>query len=389
MNAYRFSIEWAKCEPQEGKWDEAAFAWYENLLTECEKRNVMPMLTLQHFVLPQWIAARGGWADEGNVQFYARFVREVAKRLGARVRLWCTINEPMVSVVGGYLGGFMPPGKRDPKLLVRASRNMHHGHVLAYDILHKELPEGAGPWKDFPVRVGIAHNMIDFMPDRWWHPLELVFAKAISTFYNSAWLEAIMGKRSSFGFKGIVPRMELVPGTARKTADFLGVNYYTKAYIKWRPRDSSPGTLPNFPLAIAFARRNEEKSDLGWAYHPQGFRKVLLQAAKYGMPVYITENGIADRDDRLRAKYVTAHLREVAQLIAEGVDIRGYFHWSLMDNFEWSEGFGPRFGLFKVDYKDFHREIRPSAQMLQRIIAAHEKGAAPAVDLIDTHGHPG
>ena len=159
------------------------------------------------------------------------------------------------------------------------------------------------------------------------------------------------------------------------------MNYYTKAYVRWRPRDASEGSLSGFPIGVAFARRNERQTDVGWSIHPEGFRRVLLQALSFGLPVYVTENGLADRKDEIREEYVRAHLLEVARLVGEGESILGYYHWSLLDNFEWREGFSPRFGLFHVDYETFARTPRKSALAYRDLVRAHA-GRPPHADLL-------
>jgi beta-glucosidase len=375
LGSYRFSVEWAKVEPEEGVWNEAALGWYEKLLDHCEKNGLLPMLTLHHFTTPQWLAKKGGFANPESITYFSRYVKKVIERLGARVPLWCTFNEPMVLALGSYLGGFMPPAVQDPKSVSGASVNIFQAHANAYSTIHDQIGERKGLWRDHPLQVGIAHNMLDFLPDRWWHPLERSLAMVVGDYYNRRWLKAVTGKKQSFGLPGLIPAAPTRTRLAKPSADFIGVNYYTKAYVRWRPRDATSGAVSGFPLGIAFARRNEEQTDVGWAIHPSGFRKILLQAASFGLPLYVTENGIADRKDRWRGKYLLLHLKEIARLIAEGEDIRGYYHWSLMDNFEWKEGFGPRFGLFRVDYGNFEREARPSAQLYRRIIEAHHGGA--------------
>lgn len=384
LNSYRFSIEWAKLEPKEGLWHEESFIWYVNLLEQCEKLRLLPMLTLHHFTLPQWMAEKGGFTSPDSVFYFTRFAEKVIERLGPRVPIWCTFNEPMVLLMGSYLGGFMPPAKNAPKLVGIASVHILEAHAKTYSLIH-QISERSGPWSEWPLQVGIAHNMLDVLPDRWWHPIENLLAWQVNRFYNLSWLDAICGRRQHFGIPFLIPFPKQVKELKnRVTVDYLGINYYTKAYMKWRPRDSSEESLATIPVGIAFARRKEEQSDMGWAIHPSGFRKVLKKAASYKLPIYITENGIADREDRWRAKYMAQHLRELGKLIREGVDIRGFFYWSLLDNFEWIKGFGPRFGLFQVNYQNFQRTERSSAGKFREIIRSHGGTRAPDPDLLDS-----
>jgi beta-glucosidase len=385
LNSYRFSIEWARVEPEEGKWDESALDWYARLLDECERLGLMPMMTLHHFTSPKWFADKGGFTQKNSADLFGRFTEKVAARLGSRVPFWCTLNEPMVLVIGTYLGKFMPPGLFSPERAGEACKNLLECHVRAYDILHSQIHHREGPWKEMPIQVGIAHNFLDFKPDRKWHPMERVLTWVLRSFYNRAWMDAIFGRKQHFGVIGLMPRpKQLKEALGRRTADFIGVNYYTKAYVKWRPKDASEGATVDFPIGISFARRKEPISDLGWAIHPKGLGRVLRECSKYGVPLYITENGIADREDKLRGEYLVEHLAEVAKVREEGVDVRGYFHWSLIDNFEWVKGFGPRFGLIAIDYADFKRTPRKSSVIYRKLIQAHTKDGhllAPRNDL--------
>jgi beta-glucosidase len=175
---------------------------------------------------------------------------------------------------------------------------------------------------------------------------------------------------------------EVLAARGRQTADFIGVNYYTKAYVQWRPRSFDVERAPEVPVGVLFARRKEPASDLGWAIHPEGFRRALRRASAYGVPLFVTENGIADRTDQMRGPFLLSHLQVLAEEIASGLDVRGYFHWSLLDNFEWSKGFWPRFGLFAVDYETLERAPTRSARLYREIIEAHEGGGPPQAEVL-------
>jgi beta-glucosidase len=294
----------------------------------------------------------------------------------------------MVLAVGAYLGKFMPPAEFAPEKFTLMTHALLKSHIHAYEVLHSEIPTRTGPWKHLPIQVGIAHNVLDFLPERAWHPIERLCALALHRFYNQSWLNAVCGRKQHFGILGLVPKAQPVrEALGRNTVDFIGINYYTKAYIQWRPKDISSESPVELPLGIAFARKKELASDLGWAIHPLGFRKLLHMASQYQLPIYITENGIADREDQHRSHYLMTHVAEIARAIQQGIDIRGYYHWSLLDNFEWIKGFWPRFGLFHVDYSSFERKWTQSAQLYQKMIHDHlkkkNKGSyhtAPQVD---------
>lgn len=361
LNGYRFSVEWSRLEPEEGRWDAESFDRYAEIIAECHKNGLKPMLTLHHFTSPLWFAHLGGFANPAAPPRFAAFTREVARRIGSRVPLWCTINEPMVLVVGSYLGKFMPPGEFSPEKASLACAHLLRSHVLAYEILHSELGPG--------VQVGFAHNMLDFLPDRPGHPMDLFLTGLFRRFYNRAWLDAVTGRKQHFGVFGLIPYARPVQeALGRVTTDFIGVNYYTKAYVHWRPREPASERPAQLPIGISFARRKEPVSDLDWAVHPEGLARMLRFTRRYGLPIHVTENGIADRDDRLRPDYLRLHLREISRARQQGIDVQGYFHWSLLDNFEWIKGFGPRFGLYRVNYETFERTPTESARLYRDLI---------------------
>ena len=302
LNSYRFSVEWSRLQPEEGRWDPEPMEWYRELIAECERLGLLPMLTLHHFTSPQWFAEQGGFTNERAPKFFAEYTRRVVEALGPRVPLWCTINEPMVLVAGTYLGTFMPPAKFAPELAAKACHGLLKCHVEAYRQIHAGISRREGPWADHPIGVGIAHNMLDFLPDRRWHPIENFLSALFWKFYNRSWLDAVTGRKQRFGVPFLMPYAPQVPeALGRPSCDYIGVNYYTKAYVQWRPRSAARERPAALPLGLAFARRKEPASDLEWGLHPQGFSRVLDYAAGYGLPLYVTENGIADQRDAVPA----------------------------------------------------------------------------------------
>lgn len=369
LNSYRFSVEWSRIEPCEGQWDESALDRYAEIVTECEKVGLVPMLTLHHFTLPKWLSDQGGFSSARSPHQFFRYVEKVVGRLGSRIPLWCTLNEPVVLTLGAYIGRFMPPAEFSPSKASHMLANLLRAHTLAYDCIHRGVTARAGPFSEIPLQVGIAQNLLRFLPDRRWHPIERFLTRTFHRFYNLAFIEAVLGKKQRFGIPGLIPTPPPVTeALGRRMADFIGVNYYTKAYIQWRPKAPATERPPELPIGVTFARRTEAVSDLGWAIYPEGFRYLLDSVAAYKLPIYITENGIADRDDALRSEYIRLHVLEVERAIQRGIDIRGYYYWSLMDNFEWIKGFGPRFGLYKVDYNSLERVPTASASFLSELI---------------------
>jgi beta-glucosidase len=395
LNSYRFSIEWSRIQPSPDKFDDSALEWYSTLVDECEKRKLVPMVTLHHFTLPDWVAQKGGLLWKGLPRAFEKYVQRVVHRLGDRVSLWCTVNEPVVLAIGGHLAGFMPPGRFEPARVGDAIAAQFRCHVLAYDAIHQGSKKPRrGAWRDEPVQVGFAHNMIDFVPARKWHPLEVGLAAVFSRFYNRAWLDAVTGGPQHFGVRGIVNSPAPVENArGRVTTDFIGINYYTKCYVRWG-RDTVGAnplvTNPQanlLPVQLTFSGPDDEVSQLGWAIHPRGFEKMVAMTQRYSLPIYITENGIADPTDQLRAAYLRSHLKSLARAMKHGADVRGYFHWSLIDNFEWTLGFGPRFGLIDIDYATQTRRPRASAEYYRQIIETH-RGGTPNDALLEALHEP-
>lgn len=374
LNSYRFSIEWSRLEPEEGQWNHEALEWYRELIAECERLGLVPMATLLHFTMPRWLSERGGFAWEQAPDKFAGYARYVVKALGPRIPLWCTLNEPNSMVVGAYLGGFMPPAKYKPKSASLASRHLLMAHLRAYDRIHRHDDERAGPWKHWPRRVGIAHNMIDFQPMHSGNAIERLMTHVFRRFYNASWPDAVTGRKQHFGVRALVPYPNQVwEARGRATADFLGINYYTRVYVCWGPQRSEANFVRSkyIPVGVIFSRPEDKTTDMGWSIHPEGLGRMIRFLARYRVPLYITENGIADAADDRRPQYLMSHLRETAYAVKRGADVRGYYYWALTDNFEWMKGFEPRFGLFEVDYENFARKARPSCQLYRRVVAAH------------------
>lgn len=373
MNTYRFSVEWSRIEPAEGQWDPEAIEWYRELIAECERLNLLPMLTLHHFTSPQWFVDDGGFTSGKSVARFTRYTEKIVQEFGPRIPLWCTLNEPMNYAFGCYFAKTMPPAVFDPKLVSLASAHLLACHVRAYDLIHSKIGVRTGPFSAHPLMVGIAHNMIDFMPERPLHPVDSLLAVLVNRFYNWAWVDAIRGKKQRFGVPFLIPSAPPVPEAFnRVSADYMGLNYYTKGYLRFRPPTVTANTSADVPIGLTFAKRKEPMSDLGWAVHPKGMRKLLRKlSSRMRLPIYITENGIADGEDLLRGVYLFTHLQEVARALSEGVEILGYYHWSLLDNFEWIKGFKPRFGLLRVDYETMARQKTGSADLYAKIIRSH------------------
>jgi beta-glucosidase len=350
-NAHRLSIEWSKIEPQQGVFSREAIDHYRAVLSAARARGLKTFVTLHHFTNPLWASHQGGWTNDQMPKWFANYTAYAAVSLGDLVDYWMTINEPNVMVLTGYTVGLSPPGKTDVNEGIHALVNMMKGHAAAYHVIH-DLNADA--------KVGFAHHMRVFEGARWWNPLDSLVASFVTEFWNKQILNAMKTGRIYFAIPFLFGHDERWPAL-EGTLDFVGVNYYTRDFIQLDFNAPQKFTIvPNEPAP---------KSDLGWEIYPEGMYKTVMTAASYGWPVYITENGIADAEDTQRGKYICDHLKQLAYAMDDGADVRGYLHWSLIDNWEWVDGFVPRFGLAAMDYRTQARTPRGSAKLLADIIA--------------------
>jgi beta-glucosidase len=360
-NAYRFSLERSRIEPEPGRFSEPALAFEAERVAALVRMGIEPCVTLHHYTNPRWFHAEGGWESPDSVASFRRYAEEVARVLGSRVRLWVTLNEPVVLLLGGYLGGEIPPGRRSFSSAATAFEHLLLAHAEAAAVLREASP-GA--------RVGIAHNMLEFSPDRRTHALDRRLAREGDRLYNLALLEAIATGNLDWSFPGMGRIRRRLP-SLEGSNDFVGVNYYSRVHIRFR---GLPGAIGEFFYRDPSARG---LTDTGWEVRPEGFDHVLRQAQEAGLPILVTENGIATGDDRRRADFLREHALVLAHRLAAGSPIGGYFYWSLLDNFEWLEGFRPRFGLFGVDYTTMTRVRRPSADVFAALGRQFSRRDAP------------
>jgi beta-glucosidase len=357
FNAYRMSVEWARIEPEQGVYDPAEIEHYRDVLRTVHARGMKVVLTLQHFSLPSWVAhhapqGANSWLDPDIVDFFADYTDHVVQALGDQVDYWLTINEPTVSMLTAYIVGVSPPGIQDFKKAPVVLANFLKAHARAYHIIHSYYPN---------AMVSFAHHARIFDPYNPWSPLDQLLAGFISDFWNHQFITSIRDGKIHFHVPFVADYSEDYPGI-QGTLDYLGINYYTRDRIQF---DSSSPEMFSIQPPDASAPRN----DVGWELYPEGFYRVLKDFAQYKLPILITENGTADARDAFRSKFLCDHLAEVERAMKEGIPVFGYLHWSLYDNFEWSSGFGPRFGLVGIDYDhDLERQPRPSAALYSRII---------------------
>jgi beta-glucosidase len=321
-NAYRFSIEWSRIEPKEGKFDEKEIEHYRQVLLALKKRGIVPFVTLWHWTNPLWLENNSQGCHRSQFPFYfSRYARYVAEQLGDLVEFWITLNEPTSVIGSGFVTGVWPPGRKNYFAAWRLYGIFARAHNLAYQEIHAV---------SISAKVGFANILQSFEAYRENHWFDKLMMRAGIYIANKKLLKATLGHN-----------------------DFLTVQYYFHNRFKF-PRKIHLGDKPI--------------SDLNWEIFPRGIYYILNWIKKYNLPIYITENGLADADDNQREQFIRDHLFWIHQAISEGADVRGYFHWSLMDNFEWDKGFWPRFGLIGIDYETLERKPRPSFHAYKKII---------------------
>jgi beta-glucosidase len=343
--AHRFSIEWSRIEPEEGRWNAEAVAHYRDVIHALRERGLEPVVTLHHFSNPLWFLRKGGWLCGSSVAAFVRYVRYVAQELGTDVRYWITINEPTVYAKHGYVLGDWPPCEKGA--WAKAARVLYHmakAHRLAYRSLHQVLGD---------VMVGFAHSAPLVMPcDRGGRSSDRLVA----------WFRDLALNRAIFYLAGIA-RFGSWPH--KRHCDFIGLNYYTRSVVR-RGRGGM-GSLLGEECWDDQRPEKGVRSDTDWEVYPQGILAVLRKFAGYGLPLLVSENGIATKDEALRSVFLREHLRYLAEALASGVNVIGYFYWTLMDNFEWALGTNAHFGLAAVDFETQQRIPRPCAEKFARV----------------------
>jgi beta-glucosidase len=358
-HTYRMGLEWSRIEPARGEWSEEGLAHYRRELTLLRRAGITPLVTLHHFSHPLWFEDLGGWESDESPELFRLFTIRVVEYLGDLVHDWITINEPNVYALGCYMSGDWPPGKKSIPSYLRVLRNMIAGHILAYKEIHRVRSEHSFPGK---TMVGVANHIRVFDPEdnegarraaRWMDHM----------FHQLAIIGMVEGR--------LVFPLGLIPGKASSSVrsgfymDFFGLNYYSRDIVGHKP----------WSISTMFGEQKTDpglpKNDLGWDIYPEGIYRICQDYySRYKVPIFITENGICDSDDDQRPGYIISHLAQVARLIAEGIPVERYYHWTLMDNFEWIEGESARFGLIHCDFESQERTIRRSGRLYGEICSA-------------------
>lgn len=328
LGSYRFSLEWSRIEPEPGEWSHAAIAHYRDICEALLERGVEPTVTFHHFTTPRWVAATGGWQEPTTADRFAEFCARAAGALGDVIKRACTLNEPNIVSTMGWLMGIFPPGKQDRVLRHDVNEIFVDAHVKAVEAIRSAAPG---------VPVGMTLSMADF--------------------------QAVGGgdARRDHYRRG----MEDVFLDAVKGDDFVGVQTYTRERVG---PDGALGPEPGVPVL-----------PMGYEYWPDALEATLRRAWDYTggrVPLLVTENGIGTEDDTQRISYLHAALQGVGRCLADGIDVRGYTCWSLLDNFEWVLGYGPHFGLVAVDCETFVRTPKPSARWFGEVARSNRLPAS-------------
>jgi len=364
QNAHRLSIEWSRIQPGPDRWDEDALDHYRQILRGLRERGMTAMVTLHHFTDPIWLAGfpvglGAGWETQEVVPLFAEYVRRVVEALREYCNLWITINEPNLYAMFGYILGTFPPGKTDPRLVVQVQANMARAHAAAYQVIHELQPE---------AKVGYALHYRPMVAARPWSPFDRIMRNIAYAGANLAFPSALT--------TGVLrtPLGSVRIPEARGTQDFFGLNYYSVDTARFDPqaRDS-----------LFLRRYYPEGTDLSesgfTANQPHGLFDALKWAVRSfpGLPVIVTENGMDDAQDRVRPRYLAGHVRHLWRAVNFVWPVKGYFHWTLVDNFEWERGWSQRFGLWELDLKTQVRRKRPSADLYAAI--CRENGLSTAM----------
>lgn len=324
MNAYRLGIEWSRLEPTPGTWDDAAIEHYRQVLQALKRRGITPVLTLWHWTMPVWFTQKGGFEKRANLAHFDRYVHKVLTTFGNDVHYVITLNEPTVYAGLSYQSGEWPPQRKNPLVCMRVLQNLARAHKRAYQIAKTLAPH---------LQVGMAAQLADMRP-----AANNLCTKTVVQLREYAWNWWFLDRIA-------------------KHQDFIGLNFYFTEYVTWR------GSIKNPAKPV---------SDLGWHMEPSGIGPLLQKVARrYHKPIIITENGLADAADTQRAWWLQQTMQALETALAQGVDLRGYLHWSLLDNFEWAYGWWPQFGLVHVDRATMQRTIRPSARWYADYIQKH------------------
>lgn len=341
LNSYRFSIEWAKIETEKKEYNNKQINRYKDMIINLKKNNIEPIVTLFHFSLPKWFANLGGFSKQENIKYFMNYVYKIVKELKGLVQYYIIINEPMVYLTQGYLFGEWPPGEKNLEEAYEVGKNLLIMYDKTYNLIKKIDPY---------TKISIAKHTSVYEPYNKISLKDNIATNKVRNLFDHIFIDSIINQVV------LPPFGEKEKLSHNSDLDFIGINYYTKRYIQYDKEKK-----------FVIKTKSEHLTDIGWEFYPEGIEEVLERFGKYDIPIMITENGIADEEDRYRTRYLLITLEKIHQSMKKGIKIMGYMHWSLMDNFEWVEGISMRFGLYKTDYNNHLMILRNSGEIYLNI----------------------
>ena len=359
-NAHRLGIEWSRVEKHAGVWNEAEWDHYSDVIDELLIHDIEPVVTLNHFTVPAWFSKKGSWTTDESAELFARLCAKAIERLGDRVKWWITINEPNILAILSYFYGQWTPCVKDFDSALLVLKNMLKGHVSAYQKMH-EYAE-----KTSSIRcpeIGLAKAVTAFHPHSPFSIGDRIVTRNRRYFHNHAFVNSAL--------KGKV----LIPGLSKEslpmsdTMDFIGLNYYFRQFL--RHTNSFEGSIYGEVCPVEEHGAPDGITDMGWEIYPEGLSEVIKEFKCYKKPIIISENGLATTDDEKRTRYIKTHLSSMLNAIHHGAPVIGYLHWSLLDNFEWADGYSKRFGLVSVDFETQERTVTDAALYYESVIRSN------------------
>lgn len=346
QNSHRLSVEWSRIQPAPDQWDEQALDRYREMLRGLLQRGMTPMVTLHHFTDPLWLTEMGGWENDAVPQYFEKFVRKTVDALREYVTLWCTFNEPNGLFTSAYVLGVFPPGKHDLRTGLNVAANLLRAHAAAYHAIHTIQPQ---------ARVGMAHHFRLFSGARSWFPLDGFAAGLQSRFFNELFPYTLARGVMPWPISTRIPE-------AKNTQDFFGVNYYTREMVAFDL--TRAGTL----FGRGFFRKDADLSENHFiANEPEGLFEIIKWSRQFNLPIIVTENGVESRDDDFKRRYMIQHIHQMWRATNFNWQVKGYYYWTLTDNFEWERGWSQRFGLWELDPETQVRRKRPSVDLYAEI----------------------
>jgi beta-glucosidase len=339
---YRMSIEWSRVEAVKGQFDAEAIKHYRDELIMLISNGIKPLVTLHHFTHPLWLSEEGEFETAKVVEYFERYVRYVVENIGDLVSDYITINEPNVYVSNGYIYGSWPPGKKSLRLAIKVYFNMSLCHIAAYKAIHETRKNKGFDKTSGKTMVGFADHLRVFTPFNKLNPLDWIAKRVASYVFEDAIAKLMAKGHLNF------PLSLFAPNKKGHYYEFIGINYYSRSAMHFI------GFKDDVVLGV-------QTNDLGWEIYPKGISYLCKRYyKKYKAPIWITENGVCDNKDNFRARFIYDHLAEISKICEQGIPVERYYHWSLLDNFEWIEGESARFGLVHVDYETQQRTIKKS-----------------------------